>query len=289
MFWKAVALFGSGSFFVVGWGVLTNPNCDSVSFRGGGARTVLTTCYKDSSGDFTKLTAVAGSWLIGLAILGILFWPTLKVAISNYQFRQNLAQASKDYVSKEDVIDEVGQTTDASSRKTSAKDFSLKRMTSSHKLIAIILLTVFIFGFYKLAAPKISLLNPITCASLKQQLKEIDAIGREVWNDYQSEVSKLAITDVGVSYEIWYNQVGNVQRRALQVISNDLAKYELGYATPHCVDIAVLNYLKEQDNKAIAIFTGKAPLDNGNYWSYGYGWPSDYRKGFIESALFLKK
>ena len=79
MFWKAVALFGAGSFFFVGWGVLTDPLCNSVSFRGGGARTVVTTCFPDSSGDFSRASAVTGSFLIGLAILAILFWPLIKV------------------------------------------------------------------------------------------------------------------------------------------------------------------------------------------------------------------
>jgi hypothetical protein len=289
MIWKIIALLGSGSFFFVGWGVLTDPYCNSVSFRGGGARTVLTTCYPDSRGDFSKVSAVTGSWLIGLAILGILFWPTIRVLINNYQYNQKLAQVTKEYSSQEDEIEGVEQGLDQPSNLASSQIFNLKKKFRENKIISIVLVVVFIFGFYKVAAPKVSLLNPITCSSLKKQLKERDTIGREVWNQYQSEVSKLGITDVGLSYEIWYNQVGNVHRRAVQVISNDLEKYELGYSTPHCVNIPVLDYLKAQDEKALSIFSGKTPLDNGKYWSYGYGWPTGYRKGFIESSLFLKK
>ena len=288
MFWKAVALFGSGSFFVVGWGVMTDPLCNSVSFRGGGARTVLTTCYPDSSGDFSKLSAITGTWLIGFAILGFLFWPSLKVLYNNYQFNQKLGQATKDYVFQGDEIEGAEQGLDQKSSVANNQISNLKNKFLENKLISIVLVAVLVFGFYKVAAPKVSLLNPITCSSLKKQLKERDAIGREVWNQYQSEVSKLGITDVSVSYEIWYNQVGNVHRRAIQVISYDLEKYQLGYSTPHCVNIPVLDYLKAQDEKALSIFSGKLPLDNGKYWSYGYGWPTDYRKGFIESALFLK-
>jgi hypothetical protein len=289
MIWKTIALFGSGSFFVVGWSVFTDPQCNSVSFRGGGARTVLTTCYPDESGDFSKLSAVAGSWLIGLAILGILFWPSLRVAFINYKWRQKMVQVTKENDNQHDNQDGVEESKDELATQTDSQLSNLLKQVSRNKILSIFLVAVLLLGFYEFVAPRISLLNPITCFSLKQQLKEKDAIGREVWNDYQSEVSKLGITDVGLSYEIWYNQVGNVHRRAIQVISNDLEKYELGYSTPHCVNIAVLDYLKAQDETALSIFSGKTPLDNGKYWSYGYGWPTDYRKGFIESALFLKK
>lgn len=289
MILKAIAFFGAGSFFVVGWGVLTDPLCNSVSFRGGGARTILTTCYPDSRGDFSKVFAVTGSWFIGLAILGILFWPTIRLFINNYQYNQKLAQATKEYSSQEDEFEGVERPLYQQPNLANNQNFKLKKKFLENKLISIVLVVVFVFGLYKVAAPKVSLLNPITCSSLKKQLKERDAIGREVWNQYQSEVSKLGITDVGLSYEIWYNQVGNVHRRAIQVISNDLEKYELGYSTPHCVNIPVLDYLKAQDEKALSIFSGKTPLDNGKYWSYDYGWPTDYRKGFIEFELFLKK
>ena len=100
MIWKALALFGAGSFFFVGWGVLTDPLCNSVSFRGGGARTVLTTCYPDSGGDFSKATAGIGSLFIGLAILAILFWPLIKAYIANSRFQLSLKQMAQEIEEK---------------------------------------------------------------------------------------------------------------------------------------------------------------------------------------------
>ena len=288
MIWKALALFGSGSFFVVGWGVFTDPLCNSVSFRGGGARTVLTTCFPDSSGDFSKLSAVTGSWLIGLAILGILLWPALKVLFSNYQFRQKLSQATQEYNNQQDLQVGVNEAQDESSNQTHPQLSNLTKKISDNKLIAGVLVALLLFGFYKVAAPKISLLNPVTCYGLKEELAAQDVQGRQIWDEYQSEVSRLGLIDSGVNYDIWRNQVGNVQRRAVQLISNDLEKYEIGYGKRHCVNVPVLDYLKTQDKKALSVFAGQTALENGNYWSYDYGWPTDYRKGYVESKVFLK-
>jgi hypothetical protein len=286
--WKAIALIGSGSFFVVGWGVLTDPQCNSVSFRGGGARTVVTTCYADSRGDFSKMSAVTGSWLIGLVILGFLFWPTLKILFNNYQFNQKLGQGTKEYALQEDEIEGIEQTLDQPSNLTSNQFTNLKKKISENKFIAAILVAVLVFGFYKVAAPKITLLNPITCSSLKKELGAKDVQGRQLWGEYQSEVSRLGLIDSGISYEIWRNQVGNVQRRAVQLISNDLAKYDIGFTKPHCVKIAVLNYLNTISKKNLSVLAGQTPLDNGIYWNFDYGWATGIYSKYFESELFLK-
>ena len=288
MIWKAIALFGAGSFFFVGWGVLTDPLCNSVSFRGGGARTVVTTCFPDSSGDFSRLSAVTGSFLIGLAILAILFWPLIKVYIVNSKFQRSLKQMAQEIKNKADIeVSESSESLQEPTQKNSLFSSSM-RMISENKLISIALIAVLVFGFYKVAAPKISLLNPITCSGLKKELAAKDVQGRQIWEEYQSEVSRLGLIDSGISYEIWRNQVGNVQRRAVQLISNDLEKYEIGYGKRHCVNVPVLDYLKTQDKKALSVFAGQTALENGNYWSYDYGWPTDYRKGYVESKVFLK-
>ena len=288
MIWKAIALFGAGSFFFVGWGVLTDPLCNSVSFRGGGARTVVTTCFPDSSGDFSRLSAVTGSFLIGLAILAILFWPLIKVYIVNSKFQRSLKQMAREIENNPDIeLSESNESPQEPTQKDSLVSGSLQKI-SENKLISIALIAVLVFGFYKVAAPKISLLNPITCSGLKKELAAKDVQGRQIWEEYQSEVSRLGLIDSGISYEIWRNQVGNVQRRAVQLISNDLEKYEIGYGKRHCVNVPVLDYLKTQDKKALSVFAGQTALENGNYWSYDYGWPTDYRKGYVESKVFLK-
>lgn len=288
MFWKTIALFGAGSFFFVGWGVLTDPLCNSVSFRGGGARTVLTTCFPDNSGDFSKASAVTGSFLIGLAILAILFWPLIKAYIANSKFQLSLKQMAREDGSNRDFeVSESSESLQEPTQKDSLISSSMRKM-SENKIVSIALIAVLVFGFYKVVAPKISLLNPITCSGLKKELAVKDVQGRQIWDEYQSEVSRLGLIDSGISYEIWRNQVGNVQRRAVQLISNDLAKYEIGYTKPHCVNIAVLNYLNTMSKKNLSVLAGQTPLDNGNYWNIDYGWATGIYSKYFESELFLK-
>ena len=288
MIWKVIALFGAGSFFFVGWGVFTDPRCNSVSFRGGGARTVVTTCYPDSRGDFSKASAVTGSLLIGLAILAILFWPLIKVYIVNSKFQRSLKQMAREIEDNRDIeVNESSESLQEPTQKDSLISSSMRKM-SENKLISIVLISVLVFGFYRVVAPKISLLNPITCSGLKKELSGQDVEGRQIWDEYQSEVSRLGLIDANISYDIWRNQVGNVHRRAVQLISNELKKYEMGYKKPHCVNVPVLDYLKTQDKKALSVFAGQTALENGIYWSYDYGWPTNYRKGYVESKIFLK-
>lgn len=286
MIWKALALFGSGSFFVVGWGVLTDPLCNSVSFRGGGARTVLTTCYPDSSGDFSKLSAVAGSWLIGLAILGILFWPTLKVLFSNYQFRQKLSQAAREYNNQQVLPEGVNEAQDETSNQTHPQFTNLTKRISDNKLIAGVLVAVLLFGFYKVAAPKISLLNPITCSSLKKELAAKDVVGRQIWNSYQVEVSNLSLVEMYST--AYYSQVGNAARRALQLNLNDAEGYLLMKAKPHCVkDLSNLEERIVATNTAISYLQGIGTID-GKKYSVDNGWNGDYYRAYSDFSAYIK-
>ena len=288
MIWKTIAVFGAGSFFYVGWGVLTDPLCNSVSFRGGGARTVVTTCFPDSSGDFSRASAVTGSFLIGLTFLTVLFWPLIKAYIANYKFQLSLKQMAQEIEDKQEIGDsESSESLRESTPKESLIPSSIRKM-SENKLISIALIAVLVFGFYKVVAPKISLLNPITCSGLKKELAVKDVQGRQIWNDYQSEVSRLGLIDSGINYEIWRNQVGNVQRRAVQLISNDLEKYKVGYTKPHCVNFAVLNYLNTLGKKNLSVLSGQTSLDDGNYWNYDYGWGTGLYSKYLDSKVFLK-
>lgn len=286
LFWKALALFGSGSFFVVGWGVLTDPLCNSVSFRGGGARTVLTTCYPDSSGDFSKLSAVTGSWLIGLAILGILFWPTIKVFFSNYQFRQKLSQVTQEHDNQQDLREGVNEAQGESSTQTYPQLSNLTKRISDNKLIAGVLVALLLFGFYKVAAPKISLLNPITCSSLKEDLAAKDVIRRQIWNSYQNEVSNLSRVEMFSS--AYYLQVGNAARRALQLNLNDAEGYLLMKAKTHCVkDMSNLQERIVATNTAISYLQGIGTID-GKKFSVDNGWNVDYYRSYSDFSVYIK-
>lgn len=70
MFWSIIGLIGGGSFVVNGFGVLTDPNCDTVGF--GGGRVLQATCYavgSPLSGEFSGSVAGFGMVAIGGLIL----------------------------------------------------------------------------------------------------------------------------------------------------------------------------------------------------------------------------
>ncbi len=70
MFWSVIGLIGGGTFLVNGFSVLTDPNCDTVSF--GGGRVVQATCYPaglSMSGDFSGTLAGTGMIAVGGLIL----------------------------------------------------------------------------------------------------------------------------------------------------------------------------------------------------------------------------
>jgi hypothetical protein len=282
VFWKAIALFGAGTFFYVGWGVLTDPLCNSVSFRGGGARTVVTTCFPDSSGDFSRASAVTGSFLIGLAILAILFWPLIKVYIVNSKFQRSLKQMAQEIKNKADIeVSESSESLQEPTQKNSLFSSSM-RIISENKLISIALTAILVFGFYKVVAPKISLLNPITCSSLRKELAAKDVIGRQIWNEYQAEVSILGQTEEYGNTQLWVNQVGNVSRRATQLLSNDLTGYELMLEKEHCVDVAYVKAAKVNAQRNLDFIAGRVLQNNGNYWSPEWGWDSRFYSQYYE-------
>ena len=286
MFWKAIALFGAGSFFFVGWGVLTDPLCNSVSFRGGGARTVVTTCFPDSRGDFSKASAVTGSFLIGLAILAILFWPLIKAYIANSRFQLSLKQMAQEIEDNRDIgVNESSESLQEPTQKDSLISSSMRKM-SENKLISIALIAILVFGFYKVVAPKISLLNPITCSGLKKELAALDVQGRQIWNAYQQEVSGLSRVEMYST--AYYSQVGNAARRALQLNINDGEGYLKMKVKPHCVkNFAELEEAIELTNTAIRYLNGVGTLD-GKKFSVDYGWNAEYYQIYRGFGVYIK-
>jgi hypothetical protein len=286
MIWKTIALFGAGSFFFVGWGVLTDPLCNSVSFRGGGARTVMTTCYPDSQGDFSKASAGTGSILIGLAILAILFWPLIRAYIVNYRLQLSLKNLAQEIEHKQDFeVSESNESPQDSTQKDSLISTSIQKM-SGNKLTSILVIALLIFGLYKVVAPKISLLNPITCASLKKELVAKDVIGRQLWNAYQVEVSNLS--QVQVNSNEYASQTGNAARRVVQLKMNDLQGYALLQDKPHCVKS--LNELKtviDGTTFTIKYLSGEEVID-GKKFDVWYGWNTNYYSQYVGFDYFLK-
>jgi hypothetical protein len=96
MIWLILALVGAGSFFVTGFNLLTDPFCVSADF--GGGRVVQVTCRSDEFGTVTGTQAGLISILIGLGILTLIFWRSIKVMYINKKLRKEPNnQISSDY------------------------------------------------------------------------------------------------------------------------------------------------------------------------------------------------
>lgn len=69
MLWSIIGVIGGGSFIINGFGILSDPNCDSVSF--GGGRVVQATCYQAGG---LETGAISGTLAgMGMVAVGFLF------------------------------------------------------------------------------------------------------------------------------------------------------------------------------------------------------------------------
>lgn len=69
MLWSIIGVIGGGSFIINGFGILSDPNCDSVSF--GGGRVVQATCYQAGG---LETGAISGTLAgLGMVAVGFLF------------------------------------------------------------------------------------------------------------------------------------------------------------------------------------------------------------------------
>jgi hypothetical protein len=294
MIWKVLALLGAGSFFVVGFDIATDPNCDSVSFRGGGARSVLTTCFTGTTGDFSKSFAVIGSFLVGIAILTFIFWAEINAYIRNLELRERFESALE--AAKASYNDKSDLPLEESSSKETESGFARNRFHNywiilsqtfkSNKVVSLVLIVILLIGFYKTVAPKISLFNPITCASLKRDLAAKDVIGRQIWNSYQEEVSRLSQVDLNSNS--YFLQVGNAARRALQLNINDDEGYQMLKSKPHCVkNISVLEDVSGGTDLVINHLNGTGTIDNKKFSVYD-GWNVNYYQSYADFKVWLK-
>ena len=288
MIWKALALLGSGSFFVVGFDIATDPDCNSVSFRGGGARSILTTCFTDTTGDFSKPFAVIGSFLIGIAILTFIFWAEINAYIRNLELRERFESALDAAIAN--YNDKPDSGIEKSSASINEPDDSrsrflgywmiISKFTKGKKVVSLVLVIVLMFGFYRVVAPKIPIFDSLTCSGLRSQVKELDVIRRDSWNLYQEEVSRLGQINRD-DYYVQVSQVGNVARRLVQLRMIDLDATNLVLQTEHCLNVERNSVIALQATIQgdIDFLQGKT-LQNGKKWDAYSGWNSEYYKTF---------
>jgi hypothetical protein len=288
MFWKALALLGSGSFFVVGFDIATDPNCDSVSFRGGGARSVLTTCFADTTGDFSKSFAVIGSFLVGIAILTFIFWEEINAYIRNLELRERfesrLDAAIASYNDKPDSGIEKSSASiyepDNSRSRFLGYWMRFSKLAKEKKVISLVLVIVLMFGFYRVVAPKIPIFDSLTCSGLRSEVKELDILRRDSWNLYQEEVSRLGQISSD-DYYVRVSQVENVARRLVQLRMIDLDVTNVVLETGHCLNVQRSSVLVLQTTIQgdIDFLQGKR-FQNGEKWNPYSGWDSEYYDTF---------
>jgi hypothetical protein len=101
LIWLALALVGTGSFFVTGFNLLTDPLCISADF--GGGRVVQVTCRSDEFGTVTGTQAGLISILIGLGIITLVFWRSIKASYIS----KKLLNEAKNQTSSENSVAEV--------------------------------------------------------------------------------------------------------------------------------------------------------------------------------------
>lgn len=285
MKWRVLALLGVGTFFYVGWDIFTNPNCNSVSFRGGGARTVLATCFSDGTGDFTRTSASVGSALLGFALLLIIFWPLILSQFLNIKLQALKFNSTQQTSSQNALNSENSISRPEDSQQVVTNSRNLVNRVKRHKVISAVLLVLTSLVFYNFAAPSFSIFNPLTCASLKRDLAAQDILGRQIWNFYQVEVSNLAQLNGTDGY---YDQVGNVARRATQLLLSDSKGYSMLKAKPHCVNnIKALNQIILRTNNDYLYLTGLLTKDDKKFSIYN-GWNVEYYKSYGTFEFFLK-
>lgn len=297
MIWKVLGLFGAGSFFIGGFNIATDPNCDSVSFRGGGARSILTTCYTGTTGDFSKSVAATGSFLVAIAILMVIFWTEINAYIRNLELSKRLEAgleaARASYEDKSDVaLKESSVTENESGENKSRFQYYLTTLTQRakrNKVISVLLVIILMFGFYKVVAPKIPLFDSLTCSGLRSQVEEMDVIRRDSWNQYQAEVSRLGQINFD-EYDTRDNQVSNVARRLVQLRSNDRDVADLVLQTEHClsVDKAEVIKFRVSAQSDIDFLQGRKSIDGKNWNPYS-GWNEKYYDTFVNLTELLDK
>jgi hypothetical protein len=278
MFWKIIALLGSGTFLFTGMDILGDPNCISVSFRGGGARSLVTQCYLDGSGNFSQTTAGIGLILISIILLLLLFWKNILNYLNIFggQLNKNAKEVFGEF--EEQSLSLIPEGMRPS---TNDNQFKFDRKKS----IALGVVAVLVISF--LVVPRMSIFDRWTCSSLRNEIKDIDTEGKNHWNSYQDEIAILGRMQWGdYSYS---NQIATVQRRALELLRNDEEAESVLKSNSRClVDSSILETRIKYTQDALDYFTGKSAV-NGKYFSADYGWPTDFYRGYVEFEVYVRK
>ncbi len=179
-------------------------------------------------------------------------------------------------VSELESVKEVSQL----DKQVSVKKQNLMVKTWTQIFIALVLIVLVITA----VANKNSIPYVNGCIQLKNQLEKQDEIGYKLWEEYQREVSSIAATP----FNQQYLAIKNINRRVVQVLTSDLAGYELMAKKPHCSisDFSAETYV--DNTKEIISYLEGRTLREGAYWSEFNGWNSNYYSKYYKFDQYLK-
>jgi uncharacterized RDD family membrane protein YckC len=218
------------------------------------------------------------SQIIGASIFMI--WIADKLWIFKGDKKQRLTDVwCKTYVINVSELESVGEVSQLD-KQASAKKQKFTGKTWAQMFIALVSIILVITA----VANKNSIPYVNGCMQLKTQLDKQDEIGYRLWEEYQREVSSIAAIPINQQYLA----IKNINRRVVQVLTSDLAGYELMEKKPHCSisDFSAATYV--DNTKEIISYLEGRTLREGAYWSEFNGWNSNYYSKYFPFSDYLK-
>ena len=210
----------------------------------------------------------------------LVIWILDKLWIFKGDKKQRLTDVwCKTYVINASELESVNEVSQPD-KQVLIKKQNLMRKTWTQIFIALITIILVITA----VANKNSIPYVNGCIQLKNQLEEQDEIGFKLWEEYQREVSSIAAIPTSQQYLA----IKNINRRVVQVLTSDLAGYELMGKKPHCSisEFSAETYV-DNTKEIIAYLEGRT-LREGAYWSEFNGWNSNYYSKYFPFSDYLK-
>ena len=126
------------------------------------------------------------------------------------------------------------------------------------------------------------------CKNLKNRVLKQDAVGRNYWDKYQTELGNLARLGT-TEFQKKNSQIQVIARLMLQVFNSDRKIYEDMLKYPKCLKKPTqvkdaLNFTKS----SISFFRGDKPDESGTYIKDYYYYNLNYYSEYTDAVDYLK-
>lgn len=216
------------------------------------------------------------------------YW-NLRGSSTIYELDLLKSSSISDSVEPFEVQDESIRTSDSTDKpaNNSKARKSFESKLKLNKPLAFIIVLALLVPSFIFVSQKSGLFNSFQCKGLKSELAQQDIVGRDLWNSYQMEVSNL--NNFRILSSQWYNQVGNIARRTIQVLESDKTGYMKILEKPYCAkDSAEIERRLATVESNIAFLNGVELGDDGERWSVYKGWNSDFYSNYYDFSTLLK-